>query len=419
MRPFTKMMLALAALSFVTTMPKVRSWNDASRMATIQAIVEHHTFAIDDSVFADTGDKLFINGHFYSDKLILPSLLGAAAYAPVYLAGLRLDYGVNIASYFIILLTVKAFWLASLAAFYGALRATDLDDIKKVWLTLAFGIASLHFTWSSTLCNNSLAASQITLGFYFLLRARHGEAIRSSLFLAGFFLSFAAASDAPTTSFYCGFLVYVLARAELRSAVVYYVLPLLLTVAPTVAINYSICGRFVPAEIVREYWEYEGSPWIGSTELSGLVVNSPSFFVMYTFESFFGPKGFLLYNPFLLLALPLFFAAMRRGRPLAIEARAIGAMSLLTLLYYLLLTTNYSGTCYSIRWFLPFLPFLFFFMHPFLRDFTHNRQRLFFALFALSTVIAVIGLVRPWSGLVLHHWPIISNMQMVWEIVLQ
>ena len=39
------------------------------------------------------------------------------------------------------------------------------------------------------------------------------------------------------------------------------------------------------------------------------------------------------------------------------EARAVGVMSLVMLLYYLLLTTNYSGRCYSVRWFLPFLPF--------------------------------------------------------------
>ena len=57
----------------------VSSWNDASRMDTIQSIVEEHSFIIDNSFF-ETGDKFLYNGHFYSDK---PPLL-ALAVSPIY-----------------------------------------------------------------------------------------------------------------------------------------------------------------------------------------------------------------------------------------------------------------------------------------------------------------------------------------------
>ena len=94
-------------------------------------------------------------------------------------------------------------------------------------------------------------------------------------------------------------------------------------------------------------------------------------------------------------------------------------MSFVVLIYYLLLTTNYSGRCYSVRWFLPFLPFLYFFMYPFMRDFTRRRRGVFIALFALSTIIAAIGWIRPWSGLLVDDWAIVDNLREIAGILFQ
>src|SRR5205085_3531738 len=79
-------------------------WNDGSRLATVECLVDHGTWAIDDSVFvksaadrehlsADpygpngheqvphgTMDKLYIGGHYYSDKSPVPALLMAGPY---------------------------------------------------------------------------------------------------------------------------------------------------------------------------------------------------------------------------------------------------------------------------------------------------------------------------------------------------
>ena len=67
-------------------------WNDGSRFATVECLVDHGTWAIDESVFCTPGpygdgvapagtlDKLFIDGHFYSDKSPVPGLLMAGPY---------------------------------------------------------------------------------------------------------------------------------------------------------------------------------------------------------------------------------------------------------------------------------------------------------------------------------------------------
>jgi hypothetical protein len=78
--------LLVIALALVTTHAAPGSWNAASRIATVQSLVEYHTFVIDKTAFIGTGDKVFIGGHFYSDKPPMPSVLGAAVYWPLYQA---------------------------------------------------------------------------------------------------------------------------------------------------------------------------------------------------------------------------------------------------------------------------------------------------------------------------------------------
>src|SRR5438270_12895490 len=61
----------VAALS---TRPYAGSWNDGSRLAAVESLVDYHTWAIDDSIFAGTRVKMWIDGHFYSDKSPVPTL---------------------------------------------------------------------------------------------------------------------------------------------------------------------------------------------------------------------------------------------------------------------------------------------------------------------------------------------------------
>ena len=49
------------------------NWNDESRMATIQSVVESKTFAIDNSGIAGTGDKVLIAGRFYPFFFLNPA----------------------------------------------------------------------------------------------------------------------------------------------------------------------------------------------------------------------------------------------------------------------------------------------------------------------------------------------------------
>jgi hypothetical protein len=411
MRTFSRKIFVFVFIASLLITPKVRSWNDASRMATIQSLVEKQTFVIDDSVFVDTSDKVYINEHFYSDKPAMPSIIGAIIYLPLYHFGIKLDHGWNFAYYLITLFTVKILWLMGLLAFYSALEFSKINDRNRLWLTFALGIASLHLTWSSTFNNHSLAASLLIIGFYFLLKSSRSVSIKRNLFFAGFFISLAGTVDVPTAAFYFGFLLYILINSNLRGKSLFYLLPLMLTVLPALSVNYYISGSLIPVQIKSVYFDFPGSPWISSNVLSGIQVNQGVFLLVYSVSSLLGPRGFLLYNPLLLVALPCLIREIRKGQPFRREALVIGCVSLIIVFYYLLFTNDYGGRSYSIRWFVPLLPLLFFFIHPFFENFNLKRRRIFMSLFSISTVIACIGMINPWSNNSLSQIPLLSNIK--------
>jgi hypothetical protein len=66
--PSHRLFTLLALIAAGTTHGAPMTWNDESRMATIQSLVESKAFVIDHSDYAATGDKVFVAGHFYSDK---------------------------------------------------------------------------------------------------------------------------------------------------------------------------------------------------------------------------------------------------------------------------------------------------------------------------------------------------------------
>jgi len=406
-----RLVYLLTILALTTTHAAPGSWNDASRLATVQSLVEFHSFVIDKTAFIDTGDKVYIDGHFYSDKPPVPSVLGAVVYLPLYDAGIALHLGRSLPYYFITLLTVKLFWLLGTVAFFFLLKFTGLDSEKRLLASCALGIGSLYFSWSTTFNNHALAAAFLSIGFYFLIKARFEAKTALPLSIAALFLSLAGTADVPTGIFYVLFLLYVWRDARLRRGLVFYVLPLFVTVVPALACTYSIHHSILPVQIVGSYFQYPGSPWTQSSALSGIRANDAKSFLTYAVSALIGPKGFLLYNPILWIALWGLYRTIRRRDRFYYEAIVVAAGSSVLVLYYLVFTNDYSGWSYSIRWFVPLLPLLFFFLYPYFQTCDQRRGRQFCALFAVAVTIALVGAVDPWSHADLSEVPFIANIK--------
>jgi hypothetical protein len=355
---------------------------------------------------------VLVDGHFYSDKPPLPAILGAIVYFPLYHLGLRLHGGNTLSYYFITLFTVSLFWLLGTLAFFKSLQFAGLNAERRLLGAIALSLGTIYLSWSTTFNNHELAASFLAIGFCFLLKAKHEDFKTRDLTLSGAFLSLAGASDIPTGIFFALFLVDVLRDSSLRKRVFFYLLPLGATVLPTLAINYSIHHNIMPVQIYPSYFDYPGSPWIGSKQLSGVAANDLNFSLHYAFLTLFGPKGFLIYNPLLFIALWGLVCSIRQRDRFFWEAIIIATGSVILVLYYWLTTNNLAAWSYSIRWFVPVLPLLTFFLYRCLESFDNARYtRAFQTLLGVAVVIAFVGALNPWSPLVYSEISFLANIE--------
>ena len=88
------------------TQHHIGSPNDESRMATIQALTEYHTFCFD-SVHLEMGvDLMYRNGHYQSDKPPMMQILGALVYYPLYTLGFTFQSHFSLVYYLLTLILV-------------------------------------------------------------------------------------------------------------------------------------------------------------------------------------------------------------------------------------------------------------------------------------------------------------------------
>jgi len=379
-------------------------------MALTQSLVEKGSLIIDESTFVGTGDKVYIQGHYYSDKPVMPALLAAIAYAPLHAMGLKLDYGWNLSYYLIILMTMKLFWIFSILAFRQALQFTSVKPSQVPALTVIYGLASLAFTWSSTFNNHSLAGSSLMIALYFYLKAKD-TASNTFLLWSGLMFGMAAAMDIPTAVFLVGFGSLVILNNASKMAVMSFTAGSIVPLSIHLAVNYAIGGTFLPLQIKPEFFQFEGSAWSTPEALSGTTMNPLSFALPYAFWSLFGVKGFIWYNPLLLLILPVMYRRLRSGVRFQQETLIILAGTLILMTYYFLYSSNYGGWSYSIRWFIPPLSLMMFYLFDLGDWFLESGKRYALGgLLIISVVIASIGIINPWSNQDLHPIPIIANL---------
>jgi len=401
--------IILILIAILTINPQAHGFNDSSRMATIQSLVENHTLSIDQSDFFDGYDKVFINGRYYSDKPVFTALFGAAVYYPLFLLGIELGNGWNLAYYLITLFTVKLFWYMGLKVFYDVLRFTEIEKKDRLYITLALGIGTLFFTWSSTFNNHVLSASLLIFGLYFLLDLNQSVKPIWKSFLAGLCFSLAGVQDHTMLVFYGIFGLYLLFQRRSFVIILGYSFPLVFTVLPTLVINYAASGNVIPFYLVKEYYLYPDYPSLEGNLFTGMQLKVGWDLVDYSFTSLVGKKGFLIHNPLTFIALPLMYEEIRKKGRFWREAIVLGFSSLVVIIIYLLTSDDYSGFAYSIRWFVPLLPLWFIFLYRVFLPDRPKLQKWFSRLLLISVVVASVGLIDPWTKIVTGV-PFIDNL---------
>ena len=259
-------------------------------------------------------------------------------------------------------------------------------------------------TYSTTFNVHGVMAAWLFIGLFCLLKSDRGERKPEWMFASGFIFSLCAAMDHGTVFFYAAFGAMLVLRREKFRNVALFVLPACLTLLPTAAYYYLIGGSIKPFATRPELFAYQGSYWTNTDpkinpfhdKLTGEHWNSPATAIRYGLACLFGPHGFLVYNPLLVIAIAGIVQTIRRRMLFWREAAAIACGSAVMMTYYFLASTNFGGWSYSVRWFVSVL-FLWWFFVPAAADLFARRKLLTVALATASVVYAVGGVANPWT----------------------
>lgn len=391
------------------------SHNDASRLATIESLVHRGTWAIDKSRFSFTVDQIKVGEHFYSTKPPMLSLIGAGVYyvlhnglgfelqatgcaperSPTHCRALLETEQADWAHFILTLLLVSSPATLILALTYRLARARGLANGPSLTLTLALGLGTSLFPFSTVFTNHVPAAAATLVAFYILLVNESPS--RFHLAAAGLFAVLAATIDLSNGAFALGLGVYVILRY--RRDALWFVLggagPALLAAI----LDYQIVGNPFPPQMYSQGYNYEGSAFAAAVAGNQSAQNIP----LYAFQLFLGDHGVLFFYPIVLWYVYALGCALRSPHPTTRwMAWTAAACSIIYVLYFVLSTDNFGGLSYSPRWLLNPVPLLAIFaVSPALYR-SRWRVGLAAGLAAFSVLSAYWGALDPWTP----AWPL-------------
>jgi len=356
----SRLVLCLFGLLLIfATKDRPDSWADASRLGTIQALVEEGTLALDETRYFWQGDRVwlgdesFTRGAYYSHQPPMLALIGALPYAGLHhLGGRAID---DPWTYRLLTLSLVGLpVLLGLWALAHLLRGSGCSaGWGATWLALA-AVASLLLPYSLVLNQHGPAFGLFSLALLAAARRRCAS--------AGVLLGLATTIDLTAVFPAIAVCIPVLASGGLHGLVRYAV-----AASPPIAlhlgVNHSLVGDLLPLGLHAEAFRYPLSPFLvmsltgsGAEELAGTQA-------AYAWRALFGGSGLFSLQPLMLLCAGCGVALLsRRFRTESAGQRGVvPAVILATLgigLYYITQSRNFGGTAFGMRWFCVFAPLL-------------------------------------------------------------
>jgi hypothetical protein len=424
-------------VAIVSAQPRAGGSNDGSRLAAVESLVDYHTLAIDDSIFVrlpsetapprqqpyeersedlDNGtiDRIKVGDHFYSDKPYVPSLYLAGCYWVLQWAtGLRACERADWFCYLMTLLSSGLAYVVSVWCIYRMARIVGLSLNLQLLLTGSFALCTMALPYCQYVNSHILllaVASALVLILAAEAQAADGTQTapwRRALALGALAgLGYAIEQGVGQLLWGWTFLAVVYHWGWRSRAVPLFLLAGLPWMILHHIVNYNIGGTFQPANAVPAYFDYPGTSF-NETNMTGRWTHeSVRHFLGYLVGLWISDRGFLCFN---LPLCVLLVGAMRLYRSRVGDWVTVwGAVwALTTYLLYAVLSSNFSGGCLSVRWFLPFLAPGFYALALLLRHFPECYLRDFRLLTAWGLVMGGVmwgsGL---WQGFVPASWPV-------------
>ncbi|NJL69677.1 MAG: hypothetical protein HC894_29520 [Microcoleus sp. SM1_3_4] len=367
--------------------------NEASRLATVQSLVDFHTFIIDNSQFVWTVDKYFYQGHFYSDKPPILSIYASFFYALLKVFGISFSDRFDLSIWLLTVLVVGVSTALGIVYFYKTLQ---FMGVKEQWidvLLIIAGTGTLLLPYSTVFSNHVVSASLLIAGFYYLLRVQEG--VTYSL-LSGLLITLAGSIDI-TVFIFVPFFGVVFFNKPLKSKIVF-ALACAVVLIVYFQLNVYLSGSLRPPSMNTSLWDYPGSSFDSNT-LSGVASHSNlSSQINYFFHMTIGYRGLISYTPILVFSIWGFIKVLANKQfKYRQEYLLIFLASSAYVMMYILRSNNYSGHSYGVRWYAN-LMFLLCLPLAQVSDDVKSSKRVrqaFIIVSCVSVVVSFVGVMAP------------------------
>lgn len=403
--------------------PTTMSDNEAARLATIQAIVEHRTLAIDHSSFAPAtqtirvaeegkwpGGPLQRRQHLYSQQPPVLAALLAGPYWIMYRLGLTLDKNWAVTTY---LLTLIGATLPVALAAGVVYRMGRLLELLRPWRTLlafsaVFGSGLLSY---ATVLNPHAPAAALLLvtcgALFHAGMARQRGQSHGWLALAGLTTGTAAVIDLGTFVFLALFIFVILAMQWTRRSkiggVLWYILGALPPLALHAALTVSITGDLRPGLLHPELTPGYVPPRPPAADVDESDDDRPSWAsrsTLHLIDGLVGQHGIFSHFPVLIMGVIGVGVVLRRHWPAATKTLAVVTLAggAVIVLVYATADADWQQPMYAVRWFVPFLPLVLFWAGPWLRKDHHPAIWTAAAvLLSFSVLTTLLGAAAPFT----------------------
>ncbi|MCX8037091.1 MAG: hypothetical protein N3D11_08620 [Candidatus Sumerlaeia bacterium] len=342
-------------LTFAYFFHKEAGWNVNSRICLTYAMVEKGSFVIDDyqAIPAlETKDIAFYNGHYYSDKIIGTSLLGAIPMAALhyYSRATGRTFSWNAKRYVVTTFSVGVASALAGAALYRLLLYFGASLGGAFFLACAFVFGTQVFSVGTVFLSYGPALLFEILAYGLLVRNREALDARK-LFLAGLALGAGLLCEYTLGLVAIGLSIYAYAYLRRKPLIVVFWLGACVPLSLFLAYTITCFGRpVIPYEYLVRAEFKQGM----SQGFQGIVGFDPAVLYYITVHRY---RGLFYHSPFLVLAV-WGWALMWRNR----ERRSDGLLSISMTAAYLVFNASYymwwGGWTNGPRHLIPALPFL-------------------------------------------------------------
>jgi len=396
----------LHAAALLNSTP-LQSANDRSRWSTVWALVERGSFAIDDidAVPAwQTIDKVQQDGHLYSTKPALLSVIAAGVYAVIrHSLGWSIHTDTAPVTRVVLAVINLLPWLIALVTMGAIATKYAKTRFARGYVVAATAFGTYLSTFSVTFNNHTAAAIGLIFALYFALRIIvDGSRSWWDFALCGVSSAWVTTNELPAAAF--GLAMFgVMCWYDWRRTFTAFVPAALLPIAAFVVTTWMQTGSWKPFYLSYGTEKYiyirDGVPsyWAEPKGVDRNLDSPPVYFA----HCIIGHHGILSLSPIFLITLASWSRLWRRPAERYRSLLWMGlGMTVLIIGFYLSRTENYNygGNTVALRWAIWLVPFWLLAMLPILDEFGNRRwfRTMSIGLLAVSTFSAWEAIGNPW-----------------------